>query len=240
MKSIINLPIPSASKLQVAQGDRVNAKTVIVKREPDYETVTIHLAKLLGIPNQKISGCFTKKTGDQISPGEIIAEKKGIFSKSIVRSPIRGKVGELDLGRGTVNLLKYSDNKEEIIIPVTGIVTDIGKSAVQIEIENTVFGAEKGEGKDTIGQLRLLGSEDAGILSAHSDVSGEIVLCYDAHEVALLKFQVIGVLGIIMVKIPKEFYLPWLQVDENTFKKLTELQDKKIWLRPREKQIICL
>lgn len=241
MKNIINLPYPPAATIMVAVGDLITPKTVLLKFTQNQDSETIHIAKLLGVSNHKIVKYLRKKIGEKVSSGEILAEKRGIFSTTLVRSPISGKVGKLDLSRGEIGLIKSINNLEtDFSSLVHGKVKSIGNSAIEIEVENTIFQAVKGEGKNIKGKLKYIVKAEVGVQDNLEDIDNSIILCQSASDAALVKFSVLGVKGIIVTRIKKEMALPWVLVDEENFEKLGKYGDKKIWLRPEEKQVVII
>lgn len=241
MSNIINLSIPPSAKVTVAVGDRITYKTTIAKTGESREIETIHLAKLLGVPNNQISKHLRKMVGEKVSSGDILAEKTGLFSSSKVRSPLNGKIAEMDLSLGTLSLVKYSrEVREDLVSPIEGNVVGIGRSAIEIETESHLFKGIKGEGKSVIGDLRYIDSPQVGILDFHDDIENSIVMCGSAGEATLIKFSVLGVLGVILQKVSANITLPWVQVDAHIFGKLSHFAGKKIWLNPENKQIVVL
>lgn len=248
MSNTINLPISPSTKILVEEGDSITAKTILGKFSDTHEIETIHLAKLLSVANDKIYKYLKKKAGEKVTSGEVIAEKKGFLSSSVVKSPISGKLLEMDLLKGTINLLKYSKEgqvrlgagREEIISPVSGKVVTIGKTAIEINTNSPIFKGESGEGSDAFGDLKYLEGEVLGILDFHAELEDSIVMCKAVGEATLVKFAVLGVKGMILMDVKNEMALPWISVEENIFGKLKDFVSDKIWLRPGEKQIIIL
>lgn len=241
MSTTITLPISHQAKILLEVGDHITSKTILAKLGESSEGETIHLAKLLGVANDKISHYLKKNIGEDIEEGEVIAQKKGLFSHSVVRSPIKAKLAQLDLSKGSINLLKYSkEKKADLVSPIEGKVVTIGKSAIEIEINNHLFKGVKGEGQDAVGDLCYLKGENLGISDSQNDVEEAIVLVKSMQEATIVKFSVIGAKGAVIVKVNGEPSLPWIQVEENVFSKLTDFADKKVWLRPTEKQLVIL
>lgn len=241
MSKTITLSISSEAKILVSSGEKITSKTPLVKFSEKVDHQTIHLAKLLGVPASKIPKFLKKKIGESVSAGDVIAEKKGLFSSSVVRSPLSGKLGELDLAKGTINLVKYSeDQKDDLISPVSGKIVSVAKSYLEIEVDNPIFKAIKGDGNDTVGKLKYVGGSDLGTLDVDGDVEDCIILCKSVKEETLVKLQVLGTRGGIFLKIKDEGALPWILVEENTFKNLIDFDAKLVWLRPKEKQVIIL
>lgn len=225
----------------VKEADRITAKTQLAKFSTTAETQIIHLAKLLNIANSKIPDYLRKKIGEKISAGEVIAIKKGFFSSSVVKSPIEGKLVGLDLAKGTISLVKYEKvAREDLVCPVSGKIITVGKSALEIETNSPIFKAVKGEGPDVAGDLKYIVGDDLAAWDVHDDVEESVVLCRSVKEATLIKLQVIGAKGLILVKIKGEIELPWIQVEENVFEKLVHLGGYRVWLRPKEKQIVIL
>lgn len=241
MKNIINLPYPSSAQVMVTVEDRITLKTIIFKLNQNREDEIIHIAKLLGVSRKKIAKFMRKKIGDRVSSGEILASRQGIFSSSIIRSPISAVVGKLDLSEGTIGLIKSTnDLKTDFYSPVNGKVISIGKSAIEIEVENEIFQTLRGEGKEVKGDLKYIAKIEVGVLDSLDDIDNSIILCQSASEATLVKFSVLGVNGLIVTKIKREMVLPWVLVDDENFVKLEKHKNKKIWLRPAEKQVVIL
>lgn len=239
--SIITLPITSSAKILVKEGDHITDKTTLAKFDEVHNLETIHLAKLLGVNSAKIAGYLQRKVGGKIHAGDIIAEKKGFFSSTIVKSPIDGELLEMDLSKGTISLTKYSiDAKKDLVSPVSGKIMAIGKFAIEIEVKNQSVKGIKGDGKDVMGELKYLKGDVVGVLESHDNLEESVVLCKYAQEATLVKFSVIGVKGMVMQKIKGDTILPWILVEENIFEKLINCDKKKVWLRPNQKQIVIL
>ncbi len=158
-----------------------------------------------------------------------------------MRSPINGKLVELDLNHGILSIAKYQEeDKEALFSPVDGKITSISSSFIEIESENLILKADKAQGEEVMGKLLYIQDEMIGILQSYDQIEKSIVLCKSASEAILVKFSVIGVLGIIMVSTPKITDLTWMQINEGTFEKLMKFDGQKVWLMPDEKQIILL
>lgn len=241
MSTAITLSVPTHAKILVRAQDHVSDKTVLATAGESHHTETIHLAKLLGVPNLQIPKFMKKTIGEKVDAGDIIAEKKSLFSASRVRSPFAGKIASLDLSQGSADLLKYTkEGKRDFISPVNGKVSAVGKTFIEIEIQSPILKGTHGGGKDAVSDLKHLKGETVGVLGAHDEIADKIVVCRFIEEAALVKFSVIGVAGVVVAKMKGETVLPWISVEENIFEKLISYDKKRAWLRPGEKQIIIL
>lgn len=239
MNTTIHLPISHAHPT-VEVGDKITEKTILAKSSHHEETETIHLSKLLSVRNGEISKFVVKKIGEKIDAGDILAAKKGFFSSTVVKSPTSGKLLELDLSKGTITLSKFTKEKQDVTSPVAGKIVNIGKSVIEIETDSPVFKAIAGTGSDVTGVLLFLPSEEVGILDISDDIENSVIMYKSAGDAVLVKLSVLGAVGFITLKIRKEMFVPWVQIEDNVFGKLKEFAGKKIWLRPEAKQIVIL
>ena len=242
MKTTIKLPISSSSKILVNIGDNIGPDTTLAETEIAASEKTIQLAYLLHVNASHIAKYLKKNLGDSIKSGEILAEKKGLFSSSKINSPHDGKIKEIDLKKGTLTLFSYSASSDitKTTVPFSGRVTGIGKGYVEIEINGRFFRAIKGEGKNVSGKLVHLSSDKVGILEVDKDVDDSILMARSFTEEAVVKLEVLGSNGFILQKKTGDMTLPWVQVDEETFTALAGYTNKKVWLRPEERQIVIL
>lgn len=241
MSNIIHLPISASARILVAAGDKINPKTALARYHSSFSYDKLHVAKLLNVKNHKILKFLKKKLQDKIKAGDIIAEKKGMFSTVKVKSPFDGTIGEADLTNGSLSILQDTKTRQQDFFSlVSGTVSEIGKSFLTIETDCPIFKSEKSEGSDASGILRFLEKEKVGILDYFDDLENSIVLCRSIDEAVTVKFQVIGVRGIITLGPKREIGMPWMSVSENTLDKLVKFDGKKIWIRPFEKEIIII
>lgn len=225
----------------VTVGDHITPKTPLIKFSGNDSFDTLHLAKLLSVKNDKILKYLKKKIQDTVKEGDIIAEKKSLFSSIKVKSPITGILGQADLASGTVRILPDKKGElQDLFSPIAGKVVDIGKSFLAIETQHTILNGEKSEGRQISGVLRVLEKDKIGILDYFDDLENSVVLCRYLDDAVVVKFFVMGVKGIISLEPKKDSALTWMSLSESTFEKLSKFANKKIWMRPAEKEIIIV
>lgn len=243
MKATVKLPITSGDKILVKTGDKVGPGTILAETKPVGLEQTIFLSQLLHVNPSMIHRYLKKGVGENAELGDLLAEKKGLFSTSRVKSPTSGKISQIDLKKGTLTFLTRSTEKTRgLTLPVLGKITHIDKDYIEVEIEGKILEAHKGYGQEALGSLIYLTAKTVGVFDVDKDVneSESVVLANAISEEAVVKLEVMGVVGFIIQKSADFTALPWLQVDEETFETLTTHVDKKVWLRPEKKQIVII
>ena len=245
MKTIIRLPIPSQAKVLVEIGDKISLKTCLVEADLRSGEEIIPLASLLHISPSRIPQYLKKAIGEEVQNGDLLAEKRSLFISSAVKSPLKGKIKEIDLKMGTLTLV-YTDlsgiteKRRRISSPVAGKISAIDKNGIDIEVEGHVLRAIKGEGEEVTGDLDYISGSETDIFDIDSEVNEKIVFCRGLPEEGVVKLEVLGAAGCIIQKAGNNLSLPWVEVNEEVAKKLGSYQGKKIWLRPKEKEIVVL
>ncbi|OGG27014.1 hypothetical protein A2960_02615 [Candidatus Gottesmanbacteria bacterium RIFCSPLOWO2_01_FULL_39_12b] len=241
MKSSIQLPITSGMKILVSEGDKIDINTVLAEIKTSDQNKMIQLSKLLNIKADQIPKYLVKIIGDEVNEGEIIAQKKGLFSNYIIKSPLTGKIKEIDLKAGTMTLIdRESKEINKLYSPVSGRVAVIEKANLSISIDGEVFKGKDGSGQDCLGELVYLPGENLSALDINHEVSKKIVLCQGLYEEGIVKLDVLEAKGIILKKKLDDIPIPWIQISEEVFSKLTEYAGKTILLWPKIKQIVVI
>jgi len=240
MKSTVHFPIPHGAKVLVDAGATVGAKTVLVMPGKFETSEIIPLAKILGIGKTKVARYLKKRIGEEVTSGDIIAEKRSFFSSSIIKSPTSGKLAQIDLSSGTLTLLvKKKETFDKIITPIAGRITNISKSYIELEVEAEDFNIIKGQGKDVLGKLKFVDFEILGVLDVPEDVEGNIIVCNTVAQESITKLEVLGVFGLVLLhSLPTNSDLSWVQVNEDVFRKLAHHTGQNIWVRPDSRQIV--
>lgn len=239
MKSKILLPILDSAEIMVSQGQQISPGTVIQKTPSQSQEESVPISTILKLAPDRIVKYLTINTGDKITKGDIIAQKKGIFSTRLVKSPLTGKIVLIDLKKGTLVISGQSQNKNiEITCPIAAKVKNISKNEIELEVEAKILTGLGGEGKDVLGILKYVSCGHLGILDVDFDADQSIVACGCIYEEVLVKLEVLGTLGIIGCKIPKENRIAYIRVEESVLDQLSKYDGQNIWMRPFQKEII--
>ncbi len=240
MKNIVKLPIVSSFKTIVKEGEKITPKTPIFIKKKEKSEEVLPLSNLLSVSPSKIAKYLKKKIGEEISKGEVLAQKRGFFSSLNVKSPINGKIKEIDIKKGTLSISFQEEDENKVYLPVSGHVSRVTSEAVELEVMGQVVTGQKGEGEDILGTFVFFKKEEVGLFDIDIDIEPSIIFCHTTNIDAIIKAEALGVNGVILVKPLKGIDLPYILVDEKTSEHLEQFSGYKVWLRPSEKEIIIL
>ena len=192
---------------------------------------------------------LTKKMGDHIESGEIIACKKSLFSKRLYKSPISGVVVSLEEESGMLKI-KTRGKTHKLTSPLTGVVEEIEDDKnITLKFEGNLFIAKEAMG-NKYGSLHILtdSQKSVNIFSITKDVEQKILLGYRWSEECVRKAWVIdcGVIGVAFEKEKEQldkknisgYDLPVLMViGRDTFQALLEYDQKTTVMLEKERKL---
>ncbi len=115
-------------------------------------TVRLNIAQELKIKPPDIYKYLKKLIGESVTQGEIIAEKKGLFFKKHLSSPVNGKVTEINHTTGTItietqdlkDITSFNELKGKIIKKEKNTIIVELKDAISFTIKKTSFNTVAG------------------------------------------------------------------------------------------------
>jgi hypothetical protein len=241
MKTVIQLPTASNLKLLVNASDFVKAGDLIAEYTDDSDIKSIHLAKLLSVAPEKVLSYMKKNVGDAVSAGDIIAQKKSVFSSLTVKSPLQGVIKSVDLKKGSIDLSGGGQTvKKNIVAPVSGKIAAIENGKIDIEMKGHVYKAQQAGGDETVATMIHYTHELVDMFDIRTGVEQCAILCKGVTEDAVYKLDAMGAAASISMSIPKNSSLPWIVIESETYKHLATHAGKKVWIRPKELEIVIL
>ncbi|MBI2612109.1 hypothetical protein HYW54_05215 [Candidatus Gottesmanbacteria bacterium] len=241
MKATITVHIPEDSQIVVKEDENVDETTLLAKIDEEEETSTLPLSKLLNVKPPSVSKFLNKRIGDEISKGEVIATKKTLLSTVAIKSPYDGKLLQIDLRIGALILQTKKSTPKKIISPVKGKIASIKGRTIEIEADATIYEGIKGEGEKVRGKLKFVTEEEAGVMGSRAEYfSGNIAMVGSITRAAIVKYEVLGVLGLILLNEPPESTLPYLVVEKQEFTKISSHDGEWVVLDPGQKRIYYL
>lgn len=191
------LPIPG--RVIVRKGQQVSPKDAVAEANLAPEHIVLDLVRGLGVPPEQADTLITRRAGEEVSEGDLIAGPVGI-GRRVVRAPCSGKI--VVAGDGQV-LLEADSKPGELLAGLSGVVVDlISERGVIIETVGALIQAVWGNGHIDYGLLNIrMDTPDDIFTEERLDINlrGSVVLgghCQD--EQVLLSAEDLPVRGMIL------------------------------------------
>jgi hypothetical protein len=147
------LPIPG--QVMAKSGTAVTADQVVARTELPGNVQTVNVANLLGVPPEDIARSMSKREGDPVAKGEVIALNKAFFGlfTSKVAAPVAGKIETISHVTGNV-ILREPPIPLDVIAYVSGNVVEVlPNQGVVVETQGAFVQGIFGIGGETHGKL---------------------------------------------------------------------------------------
>ncbi len=245
-KVAFSLGIPLRAKLTVKAGDLVKKGEVLTEPEA-VEEKTIHIDSELGVEAKKAVKYLKVGIGQEVTAGDVLAKKDGLWQKKTVNSPLTGVVAKISEEHGTVTMRASAEVGSEVRSPVGGKIIDAQDKEVTTEVLAKEFGGERGQGEAVMGAISVAGgSQGARLDQLTSDYEGKIVVVARAAERPWLeKAEAVGAVGLVAVKMAEDGIagLGFLEMEAGTdglmekkiFEELVKLEGNFAYLDPAKK-----
>jgi len=150
--------LPTKGEVLVAVGQRVEADAIVARAEMPGELHTLRAAQMLGVEPHELTSHLTKRPGDTVEVGEVIASTAGLWGlfRSEVRAPVSGRLEEVSEASGHVRIRQQSRHIQ-VRAHVAGQVAEVleGEGAV-IEARGALIQGIFGVGGERRGPLRIV------------------------------------------------------------------------------------
>ena len=167
--------------MKVAEGDHVEADTVVAETFMDGDITPLNVANLLGAQPGDVPSMMLKGEGEPVEKDEVIARNKGIFGmfKNECRSPATGTIQTVSATTGQimiagppipVQVKAYMPGRVSAVLPGEGVVVENRVALIQ-----GIFGV----GGETSGPIRIAVSSHDEELDAEAitdEMSGAIII----------------------------------------------------------------
>jgi len=190
-------------KVLVNQGEKVDNNKIIAKSFISGDPYMIAVSTKLGIEPEELLKYMTKKEGDYVNKGEIIAQLKAIFGliNKNVASPTFGIIESVSEISGQV-VVREPPKPVDINAYITGkVIKIIENEGAVIETHAAVIQGIFGIGGETSGILKIIAKspdQEITIDDISQNDKGNIIICCSLITIeALRKAADIGVSGIV-------------------------------------------
>lgn len=204
--------LAGSGTLSVTPGQELTPDTILGKYYLPAGFSSINLSRKLNIPPKSISKYLQKPLGSKIYQGELLALKKGLFSKTLLTSPNDGILDNINDQTGEVRI-KYFTKEKDLTSGVYGIVDYIDKTIGSITIKTFVneINCVLGAGKQRTGLLKIIKNPSnlTKVSQISPDMAQSIVVTGALIDYeALMKVYTLGIYGIISGGVNFSSYKP--------------------------------
>lgn len=185
----------------VKVGQSVTDTEIIAHCEISAGQRLIKIAHELGVRGKEVHKYLTRKVGDRIYEGEIIARKKGMLGigKKEIKTPVDGVINEID-ERGDV-ILKFLPRPVRLLAGASGKIKEITDDKISISTIGASVHGFVSLGKNREGLISVIGGPKEFIIPSKisADAKGKILVGGALLEKsALEKAVTIGVEGLVV------------------------------------------
>lgn len=197
--------LPIQGEVLVQVGDVVGPTQVVARAMLPGPLQTIRLNEKLGVEPREVGACMVVQVGDQVEPGQLVAETKGIFGKlfkSQALSDVGGVIESVSEVTGHV-LVREPSVPVEVGAYIAGRISEVqpGEGAV-VETRGAMVQGIFGVGGERHGTIRVAVTGTDQVLQAsdvREDDAGKILVggsgvTYEAIELAAER----GAAGIVV------------------------------------------
>lgn len=208
----------------VAEGQAISVGDLLAEGK-NPQLVSLEVSRLFKVKPQNVKKLLIKKIGEEIKAGEVVAQKKSLFKKSSLKSPISGILEKIDEVSGT---LFIKGEKEGFVLKakVSGKVKEVkGKEEIVIEFQGIEIEAEQGVGSKKEGKITVLKTSQVNLPDLNLDLAEKIVAGRTWGRSSLSKAKGLGIAAVLAqevenedcLKVAEEKKLPLLGLQSSDF-----------------------
>ncbi|MEX0621499.1 MAG: hypothetical protein WD187_00685 [Candidatus Woykebacteria bacterium] len=199
-KIILNRYYPGKCKLVVKIGQSVGDTDIIGHCEVSAGRRLIKIAHVLGVSGAAVQKYLTRRVGEKIYEGEILARRKGVLGlgKKEIKAPVDGLITEID-ARGDL-ILQFLPKPVRLLAGASGKIKAVDDKKIAIETIATQIHGFVSIGKEREGIISIVGNPKEFILPTRitQEAKGKILVGGALLEKgALEKAVTLGAVGII-------------------------------------------
>jgi hypothetical protein len=159
--------LPLKGDVLVKVGNKVKPDTVVARTLLPGNVEPINVANILGIPPEDIMDCMTKKEGEEVKQGEVIAKSRSFFGlfSSEAKTRTDGSVESISSVTGQV-LIRGNPIPVEIKAYLEGEVVELfEKEGVAVSTWGSFIQGIFGIGGETHGEIKVVTKDNTEILT---------------------------------------------------------------------------
>ncbi len=173
--------LPIRGEVCVKVGDTVDFDTVVARTQLSGNPEIVNAALLLGVENQELPANLTKKVGDKVTKGELIAANSAVFGlvKKQVVSPLDGTMESVSDATGQI-IIRGLPIPVEIDAYIPGKIAEVlSEEGAVVETNAAFIQGIFGIGGETHGKIKVVVDSPDMIVTADkitSESKGAVVI----------------------------------------------------------------
>lgn len=194
---ILSIPIPEKGKPLIKVGQQVGFDTPLFEEKVQKET-RIFISQKIDVQPSKIFHHLKHLVGEKVKKGDVIAEKKGLFSQKSYRSEFDGILKEVNHTDGSI-LIEIMTNDDVITKAYfKGEVAELSKSEVHLKVDH----AKEYELKEAVvpfgGEVFYVHHEKDAMEEVMVD--GKVVVAEQISGYNQMKMEALGAKGFVTLR----------------------------------------
>lgn len=149
--------LPISGDVLVAAGEKVGAQQIVAQTFMPGDITPLNMAKLLSMPPGDVPECMTRKVGDRIEVGDVLARTKGIFGmmRTEYKSTLHGTIESISSVTGQV-IVRGEPTPLQVKAYLAGEVVEVlANEGCVIESDVTFVQGIFGVGGEAFGPIRM-------------------------------------------------------------------------------------
>ncbi|MGB9707366.1 MAG: hypothetical protein ACPL1D_01295, partial [Microgenomates group bacterium] len=134
---IIEIPFSSPDELLIKEGETVDFNTPLIKKSQTKKEI-INIAQKLNVDFLKIFKFLKKFVGENVSKGDVLAEKKGFITSKKIISPINGIITLIDHNTGEMIIESHLNTGEILKAFFVGKVNEVKKDRFYLKVKKGI------------------------------------------------------------------------------------------------------
>ncbi len=187
--------VPVKDKLLIKSGQEIDFTTPLFKKGEQEEKV-VPLSELLKIAPQKIFLHLKKFVGEDLSRGDLVAEKKGFLDKKQYLSEYDGVLKEVDHEKGNLIVTTHTTTKQVKHAYFKGKVEDVKKNEITLSTKEVKKFSAKEVSTDFGGEVLFTDEESLANLSPEA-VKNKVIVIESIKPYNQSKLEVMGAVGFV-------------------------------------------
>lgn len=132
MKLIVK--VPPNSDLLISPGQTVDFNTPLLRKK-STQAKMVPLANILKFEPDKIFMNLRKLVGEELRPGDLIAEHKTVFATKQYYSEVNGTITEINHMTGSIVIEMVTENDNEMNCFFKGEVVQIAENRIELKVK---------------------------------------------------------------------------------------------------------